>query len=129
MNDEWLTDRLSYSGTLQASGDDLREAWRLENEVPANPAIGMSHFHNWIRGVRTLKVNMQMAAGIVAWHPTELLSNRKEVHALLDAAPIDSPWAVTREDRDPQWHAERASKGAGDTDKGASVAPGLRSRL
>jgi hypothetical protein len=98
MNDEW---RLSYSGTIQASGDDLRASWRLENEVPAIPAIGVRHHHNWIRGVKTLKVNVQMAAENVVWHRTELFANKKDVGALFacEQARLDDPWTVMREDR------------------------------
>jgi hypothetical protein len=102
MKNEWLTDRLSYSGTMRASGDDLRQSWGLGNEVLATPAIGMPHHHNWMRGVKTLKTNMQMAAEIVVWHPTELFANKSDVGALFasEQPRIDDPWIVMREDRD-----------------------------
>jgi hypothetical protein len=63
-------------------------------------AIGMPHHHNGIRGAKTLKINMQMAAEVVVWHPTELFANKSDVGALFasEQPRIDDPWIVTRED-------------------------------
>src|ERR1043166_1514215 len=96
MNNDWLMGRLSYSDILQASGDDLRGAWRLEHEVPPIPAIRILHRHNWIRGIRTLKIKMQMATEIVVWHPTELFSKKKDVGGVFEFEHprIEDAWIV-----------------------------------
>jgi len=101
MNNHWLSDRPSYSDTLQASADDLRVAWRLENEVPVIPTTSIPHPHNWIRGLGTLKRTMQMAAEVVVWHPTEFFSQKKNVRRLFDneQSRIDGAWTVAGEDR------------------------------
>ena len=48
---------LSYVTTLQASGDQIREAWGVTHEIPV---ITMSHNYNWVRA-RPLKIKMKMA--------------------------------------------------------------------
>src|SRR5438067_8671844 len=48
---------LSYVTTLQASGDQVREAWGVTHEIPV---ITMSHNYNWVRA-RPLKIKMKMA--------------------------------------------------------------------
>ena len=47
MNSDWRTSyRLSYAATLQASGDQIREAWGVEHEMLV---VTKSHLRGYIR--------------------------------------------------------------------------------
>ena len=59
MDGHWCTSsyRLSYAATLQASGDQIGEAWGGEHEIAV---MTKSHDYNWLRA-RPLKIKMKMA--------------------------------------------------------------------
>ena len=46
MSSDWVTYRPSYSDILQASGDEIHGAWRVEHQIPAIPVITCDR-HNW----------------------------------------------------------------------------------
>lgn len=56
MSSNWLTYGLSYSATLQALAD-LEGSERPEREIPV---ITNCNNHNWVRGIRQIRVHMQM---------------------------------------------------------------------
>jgi hypothetical protein len=97
MSSDWVTYRPSYSDTLQASGDEIHGAWRVEHQIPAFPVI-TSDRHNWIRG-RPLEIKMQMAVEVLSWHSTELFARIKAVGGLVEHQRINGPWRVARADR------------------------------
>ena len=66
MDGHWCTSsyRLSYAATLQASGDQIGEAWGGEHEIAV---MTKSHDYNWLRA-RPLKIKMEMALAGAWWH-------------------------------------------------------------
>ena len=66
--------RLSYAATLQATADErLREG--LQHQLPI--ITNCDNPHNWIRGIRQLRVNMQM--GVVAGTQIEIVREHVEI--------------------------------------------------
>src|ERR1051326_1514293 len=98
MSRHWPKYCLSYSDTVQASGEELLGAWRLEHAIPVIPLVNVSDYHNWIRG-RPLKIKMQMAVEVLSWNSPELFVRTKNVAWLLECEQprFDHPWRVARE--------------------------------
>jgi len=74
MSSGWLVLRLSYAATLQATADERLGAG-LQHQPPI--ITNCDNPHNWIRGIRQLRVNMQM--GVVAGTQIEIVREHVEI--------------------------------------------------
>ena len=72
MSSGWLVLRLSYAATLQATADE-----RLGEGLQRPIITNCDNPHNWIRGIRQLRVNMQM--GVVAGTQIEIVREHVEI--------------------------------------------------
>lgn len=109
MSSGWLVLRLSYAATLQARADE-----RLREGLPQLPIItNCDNPHNWIRGIRQLRVNVQM--GVAAGTQIEIVREHVEI-ALRKLS------ALAAADQSPSLRLSGSKSSATDaTDTGASV--------